>query len=492
MCGLVAVLGGTDAPSHARAGLVALQHRGQESAGLSWFARRELQRVVGDGLVERAVPVALPPAATAAGHVRYATSFRSSIERERGIGAEGPSATDPAAIQPLVGSLRGVPFVLVHNGQVRLRPEADAMLRRAGRSTDVATDSAWLVGLVEVGEGDLATRVARLGSLVEGAFSVAVVADNELVISRDSGGIRPLFIGFGASKDRVVVASEPFDWPSVPIAWESADSPLVRAGTTTAFRLRTDAAGASKLEVDDEARRATPVPARRSRPPALCLLETIYFAAPSTVLVEPAPVEHRRERLGEALARLETCQRPKAPLAFDLVVGVPDSGLAAARGFARELKVPLAMGLRRRPAALRSFLAPTPLLRARIVQQKLQVDPDVVRGRHIVVIDDSVVRGTTSRAVAAMLHEAGARSVHLRLASPRLVHPCQLGVDMPTRDELVAHQHPTDEALAVALGFASIGFLPLEHALPLGGGPACTACFRASSPEASSTNSSSR
>jgi amidophosphoribosyltransferase len=469
MCGLVAVLGGTDAPIHARAGLRALQHRGQDSAGLAFFRARELVRWVGSGLVDDAIASpassAAPPGSPAIGHVRYATSFRSPTERGRGT-------VTTEAIQPLVGTLEGEPFVLAHNGQVRLRPQGEAALRRAGRPLAVATDSAWLVALIEEDQGDLLRRVARLGSLVEGSFSLVVATAGELVVSRDVLGIRPLFVGFGASGDRVVIASEPFAWPGADIHWEPS-SRLVAPGQSSAFRLSPRADGAAQGREVEIRVAETDGPARELAP-SLCLLETVYFAAPRTVLVAPESVERRRERLGEELAELEAAKRA-APC--DLVVGVPDSGLAAARGFARRLGIPIGIGLRRHAGAQRSFLAPTPQQRTRIVNEKMSVDPDVVRGRDVVVVDDSVVRGTTSRAVAAMLREAGARSVHLRLASPRLAHPCQLGVDMPTRDELVAHRYPTDEALAAALGFASVGFLPLERTLAIAGRPGCAACF---------------
>lgn len=404
------------------------------------------------------------------GHVRYATSFRDDEARTAGV-------LEVASTQPLVGVLPTGPFVLVHSGQVRLRPVGLSLL--GARASDAVTDSAWLVALLEAGTGDLLERVAALAGLVEGAFSLVVATTDELVIARDNFGIRPLFVGFGPHDERVVVASEPFPWPEADIVWHAATSSLVRPGTARAFRRARTAAGAPVIETREQPA-STAAAARASRA-ALCLLETIYFGAPTTVLVGEDPVGIRRERLGEALAQQEN---PTDVAGFDLVVGVPDSGLSAARGFARTLGLPIEPGLRRSATPRRSFLAPTQALRELIVVQKLTADPDVVRGKSVVVLDDSVVRGTTSTAVARMLRQAGARAVHLRLASPRLAHPCRLGVDMPTRAELVAHVHPEDSGLAAALGYDSIRFLPLERVVSIAGGSACVACVTGREPAA--------
>lgn len=444
MCGIVAVLGGDDAWGAARRGLGLLQHRGQQGAGVLGLSSEHAPvSVMGAGLVERAVPRGLGPVTpchAAVGHTRYATSGDPGI-----------------VVQPFLGAIGGTPFGLAHNGQVGLREAGRRLLAGRGRSFDAVTDSAWLVALIEVGEGDLTQRIARLAELVDGAYSLVVATPDEVVGARDRLGLRPLFVGRAPSSDAVAIASEPVALGAAEqggIVWERS----IRAGEIVSAQR----GGGSVRSLGVEGREA------------LCLLETIYFAAGTTTLVPGRDVEARRELLGEALAG-------EAPVAADVVVGVPSSGSAAARGYARATGLPLGQGLRRSSGALRAFLASDEASRARIAHEKLAVDVDIVRGRTVVVVDDSIVRGTTSRAVATMLREAGARELHLRLSSPPLRHPCFYGVDMPSREQLAVPRH--GPALATALGYDSVAFLSLEATRRIAGGPSCDACFTGRYPD---------
>lgn len=443
-CGVFGVYGHAEAANIAYLGLHALQHRGQESAGLVVADGRQLRLHRGSGLVGdlfTAPVIAGLPGDRAIGHVRYSTT----------------GGSDASCAQPIVvRSSRGA-LALAHNGNL---PDAGEMRRRLegeGSIFQSATDSEVIVHLIaRSAAGTLVERIVDALSRVEGSWSLVFLSERQLIAARDPFGFRPLSLGrLGGA---VVVASE-------SVAFDLIDATFER-----------DVAPGEVVVVDEEGVRSLfPFP---PRPRRLCIFEYVYFARPDSVLDGVSVVEVRR-RLGARLAE-------EHPVEADVVIAVPDSGTPAALGYAERSGVPFGLGLVRSHYVGRTFIEPQQSIRHFGVKLKLNPARALLAGRRVVVIDDSIVRGTTSRKIVQLLRNAGAREVHLRISSPPTRWPCFYGIDTPTRDELIAASR-SPEAVREFVGCDSLGYLSLAglHAA-VGDAPeskrCCDACFSGDDP----------
>jgi len=417
-------------------GLHALQHRGQESAGIAVsdgthiIVQREL------GLVSSVFDEPSLRSLTgdsAIGHVRYSTTGKNKWDNAQ-----------PVAMP------RGDGLVaLGHNGNLT---NSDALRRRVndlGHELRATTDSELITALLAHEPGSLLDAVCNVMPLLQGAYSIVTLTEDEMVAFRDPNGVRPLVIG--RLDDGWVVASETCALDQVGATYERE----VRAGE--AVRI---------TESGVESRQAMPATTR-----SLCIFEAIYFARPDSV-IDDQTVWQSRHDMGIELAR-ESC--PEA----DMVVGLPDSGTPAAIGFAQESGIPYSEAVVRNRYVGRSFIQPDQELRANGVKLKFNPLESVIRGKRLVVVDDSIVRGTTTRRTVQMLKDAGATEVHLRISSPPITWPCFYGIDMADRDEMIAVGQ-TEQQIADAVGADSLHYLTLDGLQRAMGRPAggyCRACF---------------
>jgi amidophosphoribosyltransferase len=417
-------------------GLFALQHRGQESCGISVASNDELRIEKDMGLVaevfteERLADLRFPGARIGIGHTRYSTT--------------GSSLRFNA--QPLtVRSNKGL-IALAHNGNfTNARAIRNAMLS-AGAVFQTTNDSEVMINLIaRYAELSLADATARVMGELEGGFAVVLMDRHRLLGLRDAHGVRPLVIG--ALDGGYVFASE------------SAALAVVGA------RFVRDVAPGELVVADDTGLHARQVLTPNATP---CAFEWIYFARGDGAL-DGADVHASRMRMGEILAR-------EAPVEADVVVGVPESGLPAALGYARASGIPFDFGLHKSPYAGRTFIAPNARLRQQKVRLKL-APTSAVAGKRVVLVDDSIVRGTTSGRIVALLRDAGAREVHFRVSSPPIRYPCYYGIDTAARAELAAATMTIDEIRA-RIGADSLSFISEAGlARAIGLARTCLACF---------------
>lgn len=415
-------------------GLQALQHRGQESAGIAVTDGTHLvckkglglaREVFDDETIERLQGVA------AIGHVRYSTSGKD------------PEISFQMA-HPLIGSNGNQSFALAHNGTLTnvadLMEEGNAeacnnTTNQQVSDTQLATD---LLSQYYGETQDMPTALMRLMGIMQGAYSMVVLTDKALYVLRDYAGIRPLCVGKLPEGSGWVVASE------------TCALDLIRAEPLREVEpgelIRIDDSGISTLVVPDEQSQA-------SARPAHCLFEYVYFARPDSV-IDGANVYRAREAMGRRLFH-------EAPVEADIVIGVPDSGIPAAIGYARESGVIYSEGLVKNRYIDRTFIQPTQDLREQGIRIKLNPLHFAVRNRRIIVVDDSIVRGSTSKQLVQMLRDAGAAEVHLRITSPAIVWPCFLGINTDTQEQLIAATHTLEETREY-IGVDSLAYLSLE------------------------------
>jgi amidophosphoribosyltransferase len=439
-CGVFAAVGHPRAAQVVYQGLHALQHRGQESAGIASAGPGGLSLHRGLGLLAQAFDQVDPSSLVgewAIGHVRYST--------------QGSPTLDNA--QPLSVTWDGGYAAACQNGNVTNALSLRRELEAKGVRFHSTVDTEVLLALLARSPGDNPQDQARKAlERLEGGYAFLVLLPQGVVAARDPYGIRPLVLGEGQG------------------TWYAASE-------TCAL----DYVGARYVrEVDPgEVVWLTPLGPRTlgRRTPGtahLCVFEAVYLARPDSHM--PGGVVHAmRKEAGRRLAQ-------EAPAKADLVTGVPDSGVSAALGYAQESGLPYELGLLRHRYVPRTFLEPTPGQREGGVRRKLTAVRGVVAGKRVVVVDDSVVRGTTSRHIVQLLREAGAREVHLRVASPPVRHPCFFGIDMGDPEELLAHRLSL-EGMRRFVGADSLAFLSLEGLLAASGatgegdGGYCTACF---------------
>ncbi len=437
MCGIFGVEGDPDAANLVYLGLYALQHRGQESAGIvSWeppgvHVERGMGHVA-DIFKEQVL--SRLPGARAIGHTRYSTAGSSVI----------------ANAQPIVVRTSMGPLALVHNGNLVNASSLRSKLERDGSIFQTTSDSEVILHLMARNlRADVVESLMVALEQVEGAYSLLLLTQDGLIAARDPQGFRPLALG--DHQGRPVFGSEScaFDLMEASSVRELEPGEVVvaRASTVTSYRLP-----------------QVPRPAR-------CAFEHVYFARPDSE-VFGSSVAKSREAMGRELAR-------EAPVAADLVVPVPDSGLIAALGFSRESGMKFEFGLIRNHYVGRTFIEPRQSIRHFGVRVKLNPVRSLLVGRRVVLVDDSIVRGTTSRKIVRMVREAGATEVHLRISSPPTAFPCHYGIDTPTREELIASSHSVEEIRAYTEA-DSLAYLSLEGLLRCLSPPAdsyCTACW---------------
>jgi amidophosphoribosyltransferase len=445
-CGVFGVL----APEHDVArlsyfALYALQHRGQESAGIAVSQGGHIMAMRDQGLVNQVFDEQKLRALRgemAIGHVRYSTTGASSWENS----------------QPVWRSDRRE-IALAHNGNLVNAVELHSALREQGVSFRSTSDSEVIAALLSTHEAEtIEDAVADVMARATGAYSTVVMTQDRVIAFRDPAGLRPLSLGMIG--DRYCVASETcaFDIIGGRFLRDVQPGEIVSL-TRDGLQVRQ---------------------AVTSQRRALCVFEHIYFARPDSRLGGQV-LQVARGRMGEILAR-------EAPVDADLVIPVPDSGNPAARGFARASGLPQDDGFVKNRYVARTFIQPGQELRKRGVRMKFNPLPEVVAGKRLVVVDDSIVRGTTTRELVQMLRDAGAAEVHMRISAPGIRHPCHYGIDMSTREEMIAHGRTAAE-VATELGCDSLAYLSLEGVYEAIQGTRdthCDACFSGEYPLAGS------
>ena len=447
MCGVFGVFNHPEAANLAYLGLHALQHRGQESAGVVSNDRGMLHAVRDMGHVADVFTQAKLARLTgriSVGHVRYTTSGGSL----------------PKNIQPLTVEYRHGSVAVAHNGNLvnaealRNELEADGSIFYTNSDTEVV-----LQLMARSGERDWVDNLfAALGRL-RGAYSLVVTAGERLVAARDPHGFRPLILG-RVRGDNPSPHRGKHSWV---VASETCAFDLIGAE-----RVR-DIEPGEILVIDRDGLRSSRL---KPQPKRFCVFEHVYFARPDSVLDEVAVYE-ARVAMGKALAA-------ESPVEADVVIPVPDSGVVAAMGYAKAAGLPFEMGLIRNHYVGRTFIEPKDSIRHFGVKLKLNAVPQLLRGRRVIVVDDSIVRGTTSRKIVKMIRQAGAAEVHVRISSPPVSGPCHYGIDTPTRSELIASSYSIEET-ARFIEADSLGYLSPEGLLRAVGEEGddnyCSACF---------------
>jgi amidophosphoribosyltransferase len=435
-CGVFGILGSAEAPNLTYLGLYALQHRGQESAGIVASDGETLHPEKAMGLVADVFTEARLKrlkGSLAIGHVRYSTTGSSQLKNA----------------QPIVATCRHGMVALAHNGNLVNAQIVRAELEAHGSIFSSSTDSEVIVHLVARSKSDdLVDATAEALSRLSGAYSLVLMNERELLGIRDPHGFRPLSLG--RLGDAWVLASE-------SCAFDLIEATFVR-----------DLEPGEFLHITSNGMKSYfPLP---SALPAQCIFEYIYFARPDSVLFGQS-VASVRKALGRQLAE-------EAPAQADLVIPVPDSGVPAALGFAERSGLPFDHGLIRNHYVGRTFIEPKQNIRHFGVKIKLNPVREILEGKRVVVVDDSIVRGTTSRKIVSMVRSAGAREVHMRISAPPTVSPCYYGIDTPTRKELIASSHSVDE-ICTYIRADSLGYLSMDRLLKAVGKDTgfCHACF---------------
>ncbi|WP_437564773.1 amidophosphoribosyltransferase [Sorangium sp. So ce542] len=426
MCGVFGIFGHPEAANMTYLGLHALQHRGQESAGIvssdgeRLFGHRAMGRVQ-SGFAPS--DLASLPGDRAIGHVRYSTAGGSHLKNAQPLGVDYAR-----------GSL-----AVAHNGNLTNHEALREQLEARGSIYQTASDTESIVHLIAMSKkDDLRQRIAEALKQVEGAYSLLFLTERELIAVRDPRAIRPLCLGEMMSANGVAYV----------VASESTAFDLIGAR-----KVRDVAPGEMVIISADGVRSEFPF-APESR--KLCIFEHVYFARPDST-IQGVSVYEVRKAFGRRLAM----EQPVEPGDDLVVIPVPDSGVPAAIGFADRARAPFEMGLIRSHYVGRTFIEPQQSIRHFGVRLKLNPNRAAIEGKRVVVVDDSIVRGTTSRKIVKMIRDAGAREVHVRISSPPTRWPCYYGVDTPTRSELIASSHSVDEICSY-LTADSVGYLSLE------------------------------
>lgn len=420
MCGVVGIHGHPEAANLAYLGLYALQHRGQESAGIVATDGERLRQIremghVGD--IFTADRLTHLKGTSAIGHVRYSTAGDSSLKNA----------------QPIAVDYSGGSVAVGHNGNLVNAVELRERLEAEGSIFQSSSDTEVIVHLIARSrEATLPERIADALRQVKGAYSLVFLAQDMLIAVRDPMGFRPMSLG-RIGNDTHIISSE-------TCAFELVAAKFVR-----------HIEPGEMVVIDKNGLRSMrPFP---DAPNHRCLFEWVYFARPDSQ-IDGQSVYRAREHMGRRLAK-------EHAVPADVVIAVPDSGVAAAIGYARESGIPYDQGLMRSHYVGRTFIEPSQQIRHFGVKLKLSPVHEVLRDKRVVVVDDSIVRGTTSRKIVSMIRGAGAREVHLRISSPPTVGPCRYGIDTPTAEELIASSHDT-EHIRKFVEADSVGYLSLE------------------------------
>ena len=441
-CGVFGVYSRTteDVASLVYYGLYALQHRGQEGCGIVVNEDGVFTSHKGLGLVSEVFTQEemqkLPKGEIAVGHVRYGTT-----------GGNNLSNCQPIQVNHLKGKL-----AVAHNGNLSnallLRQELELSGAIFHSTSDTET-IAYMITRERISAPSIEEAVSRAMEKLDGAYSLVLMSATKLMAVRDPHGFRPLCFGQMAD-GTYVVASE-------SCALQAVGAEFVR-DVLPGEILTIDRSG-----VHSDQRHCSTAPQK------LCIFEHIYFARPDSV-IEGISVHDARRRAGIILAKAH-------PVDADIVIGVPDSGLDAALGYSQESGIPYGMGLIKNKYIGRTFISPGQDHRVDQVKIKLSPVESVVSGKRVVLIDDSIVRGTTSARIVTLLKNAGAKQIHMRISAPPFLYPCYYGTDIDSQDHLIACHHSVEE-IAKIIGVDSLGYLPLENLENLCGNTAyCSACF---------------
>ena len=442
-CGVFGIWGHKESAQLSYYGLHALQHRGQEGAGIVVTDGTKLHPVKGEGLVNDVFNEEKLRAATghaAIAHVRYPTAGGSGIEN----------------VQPLLFRSSTGSLAIAHNGNLVNANHLKQHLERSGSIFNSTSDTEVVIHLIKKSShSPFRAKVKNALSLLKGAFSLMILTKDMMVVARDRNGLRPLALG--KLGDAWVVASE-------TCAFDLIGAEYVRDVEPGEILFITN----NGIEEDTFAEQD-----KR----AMCAMEYVYFARPDSN-IDGVNVHMARKRMGKELAR--ECA---GLLDADVITGVPDSSLSSAIGFAEESGIPYELGLIKNRYVGRTFIQPTQELRERGVKMKLSPVVQVVKGKRVVMVDDSIVRGTTSRRIVRMLKEAGAAEVHVMITSPPMTNPCFYGIDTSTPEQLIASSHSIEE-IRDAIEADTLTFLSAEGMVratarpfddPDGG--LCMACF---------------
>ena len=436
-CGVVGVYGHPEAANLVYLGLYALQHRGQESAGIVASTHSKMRLEVGMGLVADVfdpIRILKLPGPLAIGHNRYSTAGKSEL-----VNAQ------PCMINYSAGSL-----ALAHNGNLVNAHAIRKELGSKGAIFQSTNDSEVIVHLMAQSKAEtFVDQAAEALRQVSGAYSLVLMTKTELVAARDPHGFRPLCLG--KLDGAYIVASETcvMDLIEAEFIREVEPGELILIndqGIQSFFPFK-------KVETKH------------------CVFEHIYFARPDSFIFGEH-VYTARKNMGRAMAQ-------ESPADVDLIVPVPDSGVVSAMGFAEESGIPFEMGLIRNHYVGRTFIEPQSQIRHFGVKLKLNPVKEIIAGKRIAIIDDSIVRGTTARKIVKMLRDVGAKEVHLRISAPPILHSCFYGIDTPTKEELIAHTHDLEETRQY-LAADSLAYLSLEKMMEVlenGKKKFCSACF---------------
>ena len=420
-CGVFGIWGHPDAAKLTYFGLHSLQHRGQEGAGILANDQGILRRHRDTGLLSEVFrnPLNLEKltGSSAIGHVRYATAGEASVDN----------------IQPFLFRFHDTQFGLAHNGNLTNAQSLKSELEKNGAIFSSTSDSEILAHLIRRSHNpSFMGKIKEALNTVKGGFAYLMLFEDKLIAALDPNGFRPLSIGKMAN-GALVVSSETCAFEVIGAEWIRD----VHPGELVIF----DENGITYDRYTDDTQLA------------ICSMEYIYFARPDSN-IQGVNVHTARKRMGAQLAREFKNQA-------DIVVGVPNSSLSAAMGFAEESGLPNEMGLIKNQYVQRTFIQPTQELREQGVRMKLSAVSGVVKGKRVVMIDDSIVRGTTSRRIVKLLKEAGATEVHVAIASPALAYPCFYGIDIQSREELIAANHTVEETCEI-IGADSLTYLSID------------------------------
>ena len=451
MCGIIGVSNHKDAAKIVYTGLYALQHRGEEAAGIVSYDGKNIHISRNPGLISEAFDekgIDELKGKTAVGHCRYSTTGSSNFRN----------------IQPFLVTHKNKPIAIAHNGNLTNTETLYKMLEEEGSLFQTTMDSEIIVHLLaKAKDSDIKAKFINVLSQLKGAFSLIFLVGDILVGGRDKQGFRPLCLG--KLNGSYILASEScaLDMVSAQFVREIEPGELIFIKGREVESVFLSGAAKEKR--------------------AQCVFENVYFARPDSNIFGDN-VYQVRKRLGMQLAK-------ESPAKADFVMAIPDSGNYAALGYAEELDLPLEVGIIRNHYIGRTFIQPTQILRDLKVRVKLNPIRHVLKGKKIVVVEDSIVRGTTSRSRIEALRKAGAKEIHMRISCPPIKWPCFYGIDFPSKEELVA-SHNTVKEIADFIKVDSLAYLSLEGMLSVmkNSGNFCHACFSGKYPVQIPTNQS--
>ncbi|MBU8685352.1 amidophosphoribosyltransferase [Bacillus haynesii] len=422
-CGVFGIWGHEEAPQITYYGLHSLQHRGQEGAGIVATDGEKMSSHKGQGLITEVFQngeLKKVKGKGAIGHVRYATAGGGGFEN----------------VQPfLFHSQNNGSLALAHNGNLVNATQLKQQLENQGSIFQTSSDTEVLAHLIKrSGHFELKDQIKNALSMLKGAYAFLIMTEKEMIVALDPNGLRPLSVAMLG--DAYVVASE-------TCAFDVVGATYLR-----------DVEPGEMLIINDEGMKSERFSININR--SICSMEYIYFSRPDSN-INGINVHSARKNLGKKLAE-------ESGIEADVVTGVPDSSISAAIGYAEATGIPYELGLIKNRYVGRTFIQPSQSLREQGVRMKLSAVRGVVEGKRVVMVDDSIVRGTTSRRIVTMLREAGATEVHVRISSPPIAHPCFYGIDTSTHEELIASSHSVEE-IRQEIGADTLSFLSIEGLL---------------------------